>query len=67
MVTKSPRVNNDALQLGGALFRRLNRDKPQWPKPVIGSGVAFQLCRWDSREKMMAQVKNQFMLFKPVC
>ena len=28
--TKAPRVNDDALQPGGALGRRLNHDKPHW-------------------------------------
>ena len=44
LVTKARRVNDDALQPGGTLARRLNHDKPHWPKPVTGSGVACQLC-----------------------
>ena len=43
LVTKAPRVNDDALQPGGALDRRLNYDNPHWPKPVTGSGLAYQL------------------------
>ena len=54
--TKAPWVNDDALQPGGALSRQLNHDKPQCPKPVTVSGVAFKLCRWDIRENIIAQV-----------
>ena len=32
LVTKARRVNDDSLQLGGTLARRLNHDKPQLPK-----------------------------------
>ena len=35
--TKAPMVNDDVLQPGGALDRRLNRDKLQWPMSVIDS------------------------------
>ena len=41
--TKAPRVNDDALQPGGALARRLNHDKPHCPMPVTGSEVSCQL------------------------
>ena len=44
MVIKTPRVNDDALQTGGALDRQLNHDKPHWPIPVKYSGVSYQLC-----------------------
>ena len=44
--TKAPRVNDDTLQLGGALDRRLIHDNPHWKKPVTGSGVFCQLCLW---------------------
>ena len=41
---KAPRVNDDALQPGGALDRRLNHENPHCPMTLTGSGVAFQLC-----------------------
>ena len=44
MGTEKPRVNDDALQPGGALARRLNHYRPNWPMTVIVSGVACQLC-----------------------
>ena len=50
--TKEPRVNDDVLQLGGALSTQLNHDKTHWPNPVVGSGVACQLCLWASIEKV---------------
>ena len=46
--SKSPFVNDYALKLGGALYRRLNIDKPYCHHPVTGSGLACQLCKWDS-------------------
>ena len=46
--TKAPRFNDDALQPGGALARRLNYDKPHWPISVTYSGVSCQLCQWAS-------------------
>ena len=55
--TKAPMVNDDALQPGGALARRINHDKPHWLKPVTGSGVAYQLCRWANGEYIIAQVQ----------
>ena len=54
---KSPRVNDDALKLGGALDRWINYDKSHWPKPVTGSGVSCQLCWWDSGENIDVQVQ----------
>ena len=48
LLTKAPTVNDDALQPGCALAGKLNCDKPHWPNPVIGSGVSYQLCQWDS-------------------
>ena len=42
---KSPRANDDALQLGGTLDRRLNHDKPHCTTPVTGSVKACQLCQ----------------------
>ena len=47
-------VNDDALQLGGALVRQLNHDKPHWTNPVTSSGVACQLCIWDGGENIIA-------------
>ena len=57
LLTKAPTVNNDALQPGGALAGKINCDKPHWPNPVIGSGVSFQLCPWDSGQKVFAQIQ----------
>ena len=55
--TKAPKVNYDALQTGVALARQLNHDKPHWPMPVTGSGLACQLCQWDSKENIIAKVQ----------
>ena len=54
---KANRVNDDVLQPGGTLARRINHDKQQWTMPEKGSGVSCKLCWWDSREKIIAQVK----------
>ena len=54
---EAPRVNDDTLQPGGTLARRINHDKPRRPKPATGSGVAYQLCIWDSGEKIILQAQ----------
>ena len=64
---KAPRVNYDALQLGGNLARRLNHDKPQWPKPFTGSGVACQLCQWYSGRNIIAQVQGCILCTVNLC
>ena len=46
VVLNVPSVNDDGLQLGGALDRQLNHDKPNLKIPVIGSGVAYKVCQW---------------------
>ena len=43
LLTKTPKVNYDAMQPGGALERQINHDRPHWPKSVTGSGVACRL------------------------
>ena len=55
--TKTPRVNDDALQSRGALAGQLNNGNPQYPMPVTVLLVAFQLCQWDIRENIIAQVQ----------
>ena len=57
MGKKEPRVNGDMLQQGGALARQLNHYKSHWINPVTGSVLACQLCRWDSGENIIVQVK----------
>ena len=44
LVTKSPSVNGDVLQPGGALARRLNNEKPHRKNTVTDSGVDCKLC-----------------------
>ena len=44
LVTKANNVNDDALQPGGTLARRLNNDKPHWMKPLTCSVAPCQLC-----------------------
>ena len=41
ILTESPKVNDDALQLGGVLAWKLNHDKPHWMEPVKGSGSSY--------------------------
>ena len=55
---KAPKVNDDALQTGGTFTRKLSHDKIHWPKPVPGSGVAYQLCQWASGEKVIVHIQN---------
>ena len=44
LVTKAPKVRDDALQHGGTLAQRLNDDKPRWSNQVTGLGADYQLC-----------------------
>ena len=60
-------VNDDVLQLGGALARQLNHDKAYFTNPVTGSEVACQLCQWDSGEKIIAQVQFFILLTESLC
>ena len=53
-----PKVDDDALQLGGTLARQLRRVKPHCPKPVTSSGVACQLCLWDSVQKVIEHIQT---------
>ena len=48
LVKKVPILNDDALQPGGALARRLNYDKPHCKIPVTCSILACQLFLWAS-------------------
>ena len=48
LATNAHRVNDDDLQLGGALSRQLNHSNPHWQKKVTGSGVPCKLCWWDT-------------------
>ena len=57
LVTKKPKVNDDALQPGGALARRINHDNPHCSIPVTGSVVDCKICQWASGENIIAQVQ----------
>ena len=65
--TNADRFNDDRLQLGGALARKLNNDKPHWTKPVTGSGLAFKMSQWDSAGKIIAQVQVLIMCNVNLC
>ena len=52
-IKTATKVNDDALQLGGALSWKINHDMSQWPKLVTGLGVYCQLCRWDSGDNFI--------------
>ena len=55
--TKVSRVNDDAVQPGGALARQPNCENLHWSMSVTGSGVAYQLCWWASGENIISQVQ----------
>ena len=59
---KATEVNDDALQPGGSLARILNNDKKHWPKTVTSPGVTCQLCRQESGEIIISQIKA-FIIF----
>ena len=58
--TKATRINVGALQLGGSFSRRINNDKPHCTKPVTGSGLTCQLCRWARRKKLLHMCKFSY-------
>ena len=65
---KAPKVNDDALQLGGALAKLLNHDKPHWPNTVTGSRVACIVCQWYSGEKFIPeQIKTSIICNVNLC
>ena len=67
LVTKAPKANDDALQLGGTLARQLNHDKPHWPNPLTGSSVSYQLCQWDSGEKVIGKIQYFIIYNVKIC
>ena len=65
--TTKPRVNDDVLKLGGFLDRHLSHDKTHLTISVLGSVVAFKLCKWDSGENIIAKVKVYVMSSINLC
>ena len=61
LATKAPTINDNVLQQVGILAQILKHDKPRWPNPVINSGVACQICWWESALKFISNIHTSIL------